>query len=234
MKITILSGSPKLSNESVTMQYMFYIMNAFPQHEYTVYDAAHYIKRAETDQAYFDLIMKSIAESDMIFWAFPLYYCLVASQYKRFIELIFERKAEKFFKNKYAAALSTSIHFFDNTAHDYIHAISEDLGMFYAGNFSPDMHDFFKENSRRNMLVFAEDVLLCAEEERSVPRRFLPVKNKPLAYKPAAPKNRVPLDKKMLIITDAEHSQKNISFMISRFQKHFRVKLNASICMILI
>jgi hypothetical protein len=65
------------------------------------------------------------------------YYFLVSSQYKRFIELIWERKAEGFFKDKYTAVLSTSIHFFDHTAHNYMNAICDDLEMKYLGFFYP-------------------------------------------------------------------------------------------------
>ena len=77
----------------------------------------------------------------MVLWAFPLYVMVVCSRYKRFIELIFERKAEDAFPGTYAASLSTSIHFFDQTAHAYIHAISDDLGMKYLGFYSADIKD---------------------------------------------------------------------------------------------
>jgi hypothetical protein len=69
--------------------------------------------------------------------AFPLYFLLVPSNYKRFIELIWERGAEAAFKGKYAASLSTSIHFYDHIVHNYINAISEDLDMKFAGGGSP-------------------------------------------------------------------------------------------------
>ena len=41
------------------------------------------------------------------------------SNYKRFIELIFERHQEQVFAGKYTASLSTSIHFYDHTTHNY-------------------------------------------------------------------------------------------------------------------
>ena len=44
----------------------------------------------------------------------------VLTQYMRFIELISERGMEDSFENKYAAVFFTSIHFFDNTTHNYI------------------------------------------------------------------------------------------------------------------
>ncbi|MBA7589669.1 hypothetical protein ES708_31758 [subsurface metagenome] len=66
---------------------------------------------------------------------------LVCSQYKRFIELIFEKEAESFFKDKYVISLSTSIHFYDHTAQNYIRAICDDLGMKFFGYFAADSWD---------------------------------------------------------------------------------------------
>lgn len=123
MKIAVLNGSPK-GNLSVTLQYVHFIQKKFPQHEMRIFNVAQQIRAIEKEEKTFQEIMEEIKSSDGVLWAFPLYYLLVSSQYKRFIELIWEKKAEGVFKNKYAAVLSTSIHFFDHTAHNYINAIS--------------------------------------------------------------------------------------------------------------
>lgn len=52
----------------------------------------------------------------------------MSAQLVRFIELIFEREATSAFRERPAAVLTTSIKFFDCTAHDYLPAICEDLG----------------------------------------------------------------------------------------------------------
>ena len=105
MKITILAGSPK-GELSVTMQYVNYIMKKHPEHDYTVFHVAQKIKKIEKDEKAFSEIIESVKTSDALLWAFPLYYLVVHSGMKRFIELIFERRAKKAFKNKYAASLS--------------------------------------------------------------------------------------------------------------------------------
>ena len=142
MKIVIVNGSPK-GDISVTMQYVAYIRKKFPEHEYEMFNGAHEIKKIEKDTASWDRIIAAIRSADLVLWAFPLYYLLVCSQYKRFIELIAERNATDVFAGKYTASLSTSIHFFDQTAHAYIHAVSDDLGMKYLGGYSAEMHDLF-------------------------------------------------------------------------------------------
>ena len=92
--------------------------------------------------------MQAVAHADLILWA--SYHQLVPAQMKRFIELLGERVA------KYAATITTSIHYYDHTARNYIHAVSEDLGMRFAGAFTAGMQDPMKPNARRNLLFFAE------------------------------------------------------------------------------
>jgi hypothetical protein len=49
------------------------------------------------------------------------------------------------FMEKYTAVLSTSIHFYDHTAHNYINALCDDLNMKYVGSFFADMPDRSKK-----------------------------------------------------------------------------------------
>jgi NAD(P)H-dependent FMN reductase len=135
MKIIVLNGSPK-GKLSITMQYIKYIEKIFPHHELKIFDISQKLRTIEKDEKVFQEIINEIESSDGVLWAFPLYYCLVHSNYKRFIELIFERKVTDAFKDKYTAAISTSIHFYDHTAHNYINAICDDLNMKYVDFFS--------------------------------------------------------------------------------------------------
>ena len=89
MKFTILNGSPK-GAESVTMQYILYIKKKHPEHEYEIINIAQTIKKIENDENRFNDIINKVRESDGVVWGFPLYVMLVCSQYKRFIELIFD------------------------------------------------------------------------------------------------------------------------------------------------
>jgi NAD(P)H-dependent FMN reductase len=128
MKIIVLGGSPK-GKVSVTMQYVEYLKRCFTDVEFDVRQPAFNIVRLERNQEAFDELTEAIRRADGVLWAFPLYFHSVCGQYHRFIELIDERDAGSAFAGKPAAALSTSIHFFDNTAHDYIRETSEDLGL---------------------------------------------------------------------------------------------------------
>lgn len=96
MKIIVLNGSPK-GNFSATLQYVRYIQKKFPQHELKIHNISERMKAIEKEEIKFQEIMDDIKSSDGILWASPLYYLLVPSQYKRFIELIWEKKVEYFF-----------------------------------------------------------------------------------------------------------------------------------------
>ena len=120
------------------------------------FPVAQTIRKLEKDEKAFGEVIDAVKKADAVLWAFPLYFLLVCSQYKRFIELIFERKQEAAFAGKYTASLSTSVHFFDHTAHNYIHAICDDLQMRYAGAYSAAMYDLMKKSERARWLAFAE------------------------------------------------------------------------------
>ena len=58
--------------------------------------------------------------------------------------------------DKYTAVLTTSIHFFDHTAHNYMQSICDDLEMRFAGAFSAEMHDLRKPEGQKQTRLFGE------------------------------------------------------------------------------
>jgi len=170
MRILVLGGSPK-GETSVTWQYIRWLKESLSGHEIEGLQVASRIKLLEKDEAAFAAVIEAVRGADAVIWAFPLYVFTVCSQYKRFIELIAERGAGGAFAGKYAASLSTSIHFFDHTAHEYIRGVSEDLGMSFTSSFSPAMGDLNKEECRRQLLSFAGELLEAAARRLALPRR---------------------------------------------------------------
>ena len=221
MKIAVLNGSPK-GEVSVTMQYVHFIGKNFPRHELKIINISQRIKVIEEDENSFREIIDDVRSADGILWAFPLYYLLVPSQYKRFIELISEKKAEEVFKGKYTASLSTSIHFFDHTAHDYINAICDDLGMNYLGSFSAEMYDLLREEERDRFSIFARDFFRAIQNNIPTPKNFPPVVQGDFDYLPGAVEEKVDLrGKKVLILTDAGKGEKNLDRMVERLTRTF-------------
>ncbi|MDA3900763.1 MAG: NAD(P)H-dependent oxidoreductase [Spirochaetes bacterium] len=221
MKVTILNGSPK-GDLSVTLQYAEFIKKKFPQNRYTTFNIAQKIKKIEAEPAEFKKIMTSVKESDAVIWAFPLYYMLVHGSYKRFIELIFERKAGVAFKNKHTITLSTSIKFFDNTAHDYMHAICDDLQMQYVGYFSASMSDLKKNEKQKQLTLFAKSFFKAVNNNEQFSQSYSPINYKQIKYNPAKPKPVIDNSLYKIIILSAGIKPKsNLENLINYFCGQF-------------
>jgi NAD(P)H-dependent FMN reductase len=222
MRIVVLNGSPK-GVHSITLQYVRFLEKKYPQHAFQVFNVAHDIRKIEVDEALFHEIIGQVIEADGILWAFPLYYFLVSAQYKKFIELIWERKVENTFRDKYTAAISTSIHLFEHTAHNYIHGICDDLEMKFLGSYSADMYDLTKEPEQKRFLIFFDEFLRGIEKGISTAREYAPLRPNPFQYES---KNHLrpvdPGEKKILILTVCLPGQTNLAHMVERLKGCFR------------
>ncbi len=190
MKITVLAGSPKGEN-SVTMQYVLFLKKQFPEHDFDIIQIASRIKQIERDKKIYSSIISSVKSSRLVIWAFPLYYMLVCSQYKRFIELIFENKSASAFKGRYSASLSTSIHFYDHTAHNYIRSVCEDLGMNVTGSFSARMDDLFRASERQRLSEFFRNATFSADNRLVSPAMSSPLPRSGFSYRPGKPSKKM-------------------------------------------
>ncbi len=221
MKITVLNGSPK-GDLSVTMQYILLIKKKYPQHEFEIINIAARIKKIEKDEKTFGEIIDAVEQSDGIIWGFPLYVGLVASQYKRFIELIWERNAEKAFAGKHAVSFSTSIHFYDNIAHNYMHEVCDDLDMNFVGFYSPDMYDIMQDDKREQLLIFAENFFTAIEKKIKFHKEnpALPVITE--SYVPGRVDSKLEkTGKKILVVADLAGQRSNLENMVNRFSESF-------------
>ncbi len=225
MKIIVLNGSPK-GELSVTMQFVAYLAKTFPQHEFKILHVAQKIKYLEKNQDAFNKIMEEIQSSDAVLWGFPLYVLLVHAHYKRFIELIFERNQSHVFAGKFTAALSTSIHFYDHTAHNYIHTICDDLNMKFFGSYSPDMNDLFIPEEQKRWLQFAELFFHTIENNLSLQRQYPPLTVRDFSYTPMQPvKQYATNGKKILLLHDENDPNSNLFKMVNQVKQTFLDKI---------
>jgi multimeric flavodoxin WrbA len=221
VRFAILNGSPK-GPESVSMQYILYIQKKHPEHEYIMLNVAQIINVLEKDKERFNEIIQQINDSDGVIWGFPVYVMLVCSQFKRFIELIFERNKELVFKNKYTAVLSTSIHFYDHTAQNYIHAICDDLRMKYVGYFPADSWDLLYPDRRANWLLFAEKFFEAVQTRQPTTQHYQKAQVRDFTYDPASSvEEKLSPNRKVLIISEDTSNETNLGKMVNQFVKSF-------------
>ena len=225
MKILILNGSPKADN-SITLQHMRFLANREPDIETEVIPIGKSIKSLEKNEEKFDAVAEKMRSADAVVWSFPVYYALVPSQMKRFMELLYERKGKGWFAGKYTTALTTSINFFDHTAHNYVQAVCEDLGFSYAKGYSAHMDDFFKPKERDKLAGFFSWFLKTVWRETVLPKKFagdvpeVPVFNPTLDSGPASEKPTGSAGNgSILLLTDTTDPDSNLWKMIRTFER---------------
>lgn len=200
------------------MQYVKYVQKHYPQHEYLFHNISSRIKKIEMNDDLFNGIIADIESCDSIIWSTPVYTLFVPAQYMRFIELIHERNVARAFKNKTTIVMTTSIHFYDHTAHRYMHAVCDDLEMNYIGYFSAEMDDLRKSRGRETLLKFAKNYFESSEEKFHHQKRYQPVTQSEYAYEPVIVSKRMDArNKKIVLVTDHKPHDTNIQAMIKRF-----------------
>ncbi len=221
MKIVVLNGSPK-GRQSVTMQYVEYLRLRYPEVDIEIHDVARHINGLVRDEARSAEVVDAVRGADGVLWAFPLYILLVSSQYKRFIELIEERGATDAFAGRYAACLSTSINFYDSSAHAYMRGVCEDLGMPYAGFYSANMQDLMKPEERQRLDGFAEDLFQTIRNRTALPRLTAPLVPSLRELHLSAPQVRISRgNRRIVVLSDAGPEDHNVRAMVDRFAGAF-------------
>lgn len=219
MKIAILQGTPR-SKETASETYISFITKNFPTNQYNTIPIGTMIHRLESDESYFNTTMKQIGESNGILWIVPVYYALVPSQVKRFIELVFQRHAERYFENKYTACITTSINFFDHTAMNYIRATCEDFLMHYVDDFSATIFPVINEDYKKNLTAFIQNFSHAVKHRPPTSNEYFPIhKNHFLYTNEGVRETQKTESTRVTLVTDATENDTNISRMIETFIK---------------
>ncbi len=213
MNILILNGSPA-GKDSITLYTMLFIQKHFPGHQYEILHVGQQIKKLEKDHSVWTEPLK---KADLIVFCYPVYTFLVPAQLHRFIELIKESGIS--LRGKYATQLSTSKHFYDVTAHQFIQDNCADLGLKYIRGLSADMDDLLHEKGQREALAFFRYVLWNMDHGYQEPVPVQAERREPEKTVADADKLAVDAPKRIVIVADYSHLTGNrLQDMCERLQ----------------
>ena len=152
-KILVINGSPK-GKYSITLHTALYLQRKFKDCSFDFLHASQKIKSLEKD---FSLALKAVDEADLVVFAYPVYTFLVPAQLHRFVELL--HASGRDFNGKFATQITTSKHFYDTTAHEFMRENLMDLGFNVLEGLSADMEDLPTEKGRTEAEKFFGYVL---------------------------------------------------------------------------
>ena len=211
MNILVINGSPKGDN-SITLQTVLYLEKLHPEHTFHILNVGAKIKSLEKN---FTPAMEAIENADALLFSYPVYTFIAPCQLHRFIELLKEHQVNV--AGKIATQITTSKHFYDVTAHQYIQDNAQELGMNYIRGLSADMEDLTTKKGQKEAVDFWKHFCWCVEKQY-----FEPVFTHPMAlsyHQATVPANSVD-DKEgdVVIVTDCTPENVSLSSMIARFQ----------------
>jgi len=221
MNVLVINGSPK-GKFSVTLQSIEYLIRHFKDDSFEIFNIGQQIKKFENK----DEIMKCISaikNSDLILFAYPVYTFIAPYQLHRFIELLKENLDDNELKGKFATQITTSLHFYDFTAHRYIEENCYDLNIKVLKGLSAEMEDLLSEKGRKELKNFWQYVRFATKNDI-----FDIVEvgktNNITSYQPTVPTTEKLDDYDTLIVTNCKKDDENLSNMITEFQNYYPYK----------
>lgn len=175
MKICVINGSPRGKN-SVTLQTLLYLEKRFPAHEFDFLNVGAGIQSFERDMSG---AVEAIRSAEVLLFSYPVYTFLVPSQLHRFIELMKRSGAD--FRDIYVSQISTSMHFYDITAHRFIEENCRDMGMRIIHGLSAGMEDLLSARGQREAEEFFRYLIHCVENDIHEPQ-LPPMPSKAVEY----------------------------------------------------
>lgn len=211
MNIVVLNGSPK-GKYSITLQTVLYIQKHYPNDCFEILHVGQQIRQFEKDMS---SAVKKLSEADLILFCYPVYTFIAPYQLHRFIELMKEQNVD--LSGKFAAQITTSLHFYDITAHKFVEENCMDLNLKYIHGLSAEMEDLLSEKGQKDALKFWEYIHFCYKSDiYEAPIKALkPEKN---LYMPVFPATEKSDQFDTVIVTNCEEGDENLKNMISDFR----------------
>lgn len=170
MKVVVINGSPKGKN-SITLYTVLFLQKHYPELELDIIDAGKQIKLIEKD---FSPYAERILAADLILFSYPVYTFIAPAQLHRFVELMKDAFKHNELKGKFATQITTSKHFYDTTAQNFIKENCADLGLITFDGLYADMEDLTKKRGQKEALDFWRYINFQIEYEKAEEKSEIP------------------------------------------------------------
>ena len=219
MEILVINGSPSGKN-SITLHTALYLEKLFPDQRFFYLNAAQSIQSLEKD---FSPAIEALKKADIILFVYPVYTFIAPSQMHSFIRLMKENLQKNLLsiKGKVASQITTSKHFYDITAHNYIRDNCFDLGLNYIPGLSADMDDLLNYKGQKQATDWFLHLLWCYDNKLF--EKPVEHVNKNLVTQINFPygEDELKKDKDIVILVDSSNSNPTLEAMV----KYFRAKI---------
>ncbi|MBN2723230.1 MAG: NAD(P)H-dependent oxidoreductase [Deltaproteobacteria bacterium] len=221
MKVLVFNGSPK-GKTSITQKHVEFFSMNFPEVEFRTVYISKEIKKFENSSEYKSETLKFIDDSDLILFAWPVYYMSVPAPYLRFFEIIQDLHLDKHFSGKSGALFSTSIHFFDHTSHDYVRSMCDILDMNFTCGLSAHMEDMTKTEGAAKMIGFMKKAIRLSKNNHRTPKQFEKIISPEFRYNPGKACTEIDSGESSVVILTDHGSDSNLGSMVERFAGNFK------------
>ncbi len=231
MHILVINGSPKGEN-SATLQTVRFLERLHPEHTFCVLHAGQQIKSLERD---FSAVPDMIARASLILFCYPVYTFIAPCQLHRFVELLKASGID--LSGKAATQITTSMHFYDVTAHRYIQDNCQELGMHFVRGLSAGMDDLLSARGQQDAEAFFDRTCWCIENGVFEPAAALPVTTTPARVTASHAEQALispsPFDRDaqgadkpgdVVIVSDCAPENEQLCAMIARFRDALPLK----------
>lgn len=206
MRVLIINGSPK-GKYSITLHTALYLEKRFAGCEFEYLNASQKIRSLEKD---FAPAAEAVLRADLVVFCYPVYTFLVPAQFHRFVELLHSCGTD--FKGRFATQITTSKHFYDVTAHEFMRENLADLGFTVLEGLSADMEDLPLEKGQKEAVQFFSYTLWQMERKGCLAARGL-------ASAAGAGEAEVPAGKakRIVVVADMEEDDQALASKIALF-----------------
>ena len=161
------------------------------------------------------LSAEAIQKADLLLFSYPVYTFIAPCQLHRFLELLKAAKLD--LSGKFASQITTSKHFYDTTAHQYIQENCQDLGLKFVRGLSADMDDLLCQKGQAQARAFFE--YLCWSAAQDIYEPFPAMAAPAAAAAVDVPDAATAADTgDIVIVTDCEQENIQLDAMIRRFR----------------